>query len=136
MEGMPTTEKPTDGMAYEAAAEPWHSAQPVLVLGALAWMLASVGSTEKSPVVWHAVHCAVAEVGMWLAGLSSGLKKLVLPWHCEQSPAAGWAASATLKLPAAARGRVWKPVYCAPATTVVGAIGYALMPIQTGPLES
>ena len=43
----------------------------------------------------------------------------------------GCAASATLKVVAAAIGRVWKPVYCALATTVVGAIGYALTPIQT-----
>ena len=45
-----------------------------VVLGALAWMLASVGITEKSVDVWHAVHCAVDAVGMWLAGLSWAVK--------------------------------------------------------------
>jgi hypothetical protein len=134
--GSPTIAKLADGIANDAAAAPWHCAQLAVVLGALAWMLASVGITEKSVEVWQAVHCAVAEVGMWLAGVSSALKKLVLPWHCEQSPLAGCAASATLKVPAAARGRVWKPVNCAPPASVVGAIGYALMPIQTGPLDS
>ena len=44
-------------------------------------------------------------------------------WHCEQSPALGWAASATLKVPATDLGRVWKPVYCAPVVSTVGAIG-------------
>jgi hypothetical protein len=68
---------------------------------------------------------------MWLAGLSWPLKKLVPLWHWLQSPLAGCEASATLKVPAAARGRVWKPVYCAPLVSTVGAIGYALMPIQT-----
>jgi hypothetical protein len=46
--------------------------------------------------VWHALHCALADVGMWFAGLSCALKKFVPLWHCEQSPVAGWAASATL----------------------------------------
>ena len=136
MPGRPTIEKLAAGIANDAAAAPWHCAQLPAVLGALAWMLASVGITAKSPVVWQAEHCAAAEVGMWLAGLSWAVKKLVLLWHCEQSPLAGWAASATLKLPAAARGRVWKPVYCPPPVSTVGAIGYALMPIHTGPLES
>ena len=63
--------------------------------------------------------------------MSSAVKKFVPLWHCEQSPAAGCAASATLKVPAAALGRVLKPVYCAPAVSVVGAIGYALTPIHT-----
>jgi hypothetical protein len=58
-----------------------------------------------------------------LAGLSCAEKKLVPLWHCEQSPVAGWVVSATLKLPAAVRGRVWKPVYCAPVVLMVGAIG-------------
>jgi len=58
-----------------------------------------------------------------LAGLSWPLKKLVPLWHCEQSPVAGCVASATLKVLAAARGRVWKPVYCAPVVFTVGAIG-------------
>ena len=30
-------------------------------------------------------------------------------WHCEHSPLAGWAASATLNWPAVACGRVWNP---------------------------
>jgi len=84
------------GIAKLAAAAPWHCAQLLVVLGALAWMLASVGITEKSLDVWHAVHCAVADVGMWFAGLSCAVKKLVPLWHCEQSPVVGWAASATL----------------------------------------
>ena len=42
----------------------WHSAQFPVVLGAFAWMFARLGSTEKSLVVWHELHCALAEVGM------------------------------------------------------------------------
>jgi hypothetical protein len=34
------------GIAKLAAALPWHCAQLFVVLGALAWMLASVGITE------------------------------------------------------------------------------------------
>jgi hypothetical protein len=109
--GRPTIEKFAEGMAKLAAAVPWHCAQLALVLGALAWMLARVGSTEKSVDVWQAVHCAFAAVGMWFAGLSCALKKFVPLWHCAQSPLLGCAASATLKVPAALRGRVWKPVY-------------------------
>jgi len=60
---------------------------------------------------------------MWFAGLSVALKKLVPLWHCEQSPVLGCATSATLNVPAADRGRVWNPVYCAPLLTTVGAIG-------------
>jgi hypothetical protein len=41
--GRPTMLKPTAGMAKLAAAAPWHCAQLLLVLCALAWMLASVG---------------------------------------------------------------------------------------------
>jgi hypothetical protein len=121
--GNPTMAKLAAGIAKDGAAAPWHCAQLAVVLGALAWMLASVGITEKSLEVWQAEHAAVAEVGMWLAGLSVALKKFVPLWHCEQSPVPGCAASATLKVPAAARGRVWKPVYCAPLVSVVGAIG-------------
>ena len=62
--GRPTMEKLADGIANEGAAAPWHCAQLLLVLGALAWMLASVGITEKSALVWHAEHCALADVGM------------------------------------------------------------------------
>jgi hypothetical protein len=43
--GNPTMLKPACGMANEAAAAPWHWAQLTLVLGAQAWMLASVGIT-------------------------------------------------------------------------------------------
>jgi hypothetical protein len=39
-------EKLAAGMAKLAAAAPWHCAQLPVVLGALAWMLASVGITE------------------------------------------------------------------------------------------
>src|SRR5882672_3499525 len=115
--------KPADGIAKLAAAEPWHCAQLVVVLGALAWMFASVGRAAKSAVVWQAAQVAAAAVGMWLAGLSVAVKKLVPLWQVEQSPVAGCAASATLKVPAAARGRVLKPRYCAPVTSVVGAMG-------------
>ena len=94
-------------------------------------MLASVGMAEKSLEVWQAVHCAVVAVGIWLAGLIVPEKKLVPVWHCEQSPVLGCAASATLKVLAADLGRLWKPVYCAPLFITVGAIGYALIPIQT-----
>jgi len=41
--GRPTIEKLAAGIAKLAAAVPWHCAQLPLVLGALAWMLASVG---------------------------------------------------------------------------------------------
>jgi len=123
LDGRPTTLKLADGIANDAAALPWHCAQLALVLGALAWMLASVGITEKSADVWQAAHSAVLEVGMWLAGLSWPVKKFVLPWHCEQSPVAGWAASATVKGPAAAAGRAWNPVYWAPAVSTDGEIG-------------
>jgi len=59
------------------------------------------------------------------------VKALVPLWHCEQSPLLGCAASATLYVLAAVTGRVWKPVYCAPLVSVLGAIGYALIPIHT-----
>jgi hypothetical protein len=58
--GSPTTLKFAAGIAKPAAAAPWHCAQLLVVLGALAWMFASVGITEKSLLVWHAVHCALA----------------------------------------------------------------------------
>ena len=85
-----------------AAALAWHCAQLLLADGALAWMLASVGSTEKSAPVWHDAQAALADVGMWLAGLAVVLKSLMLAWHCTQSPLLGWGASATLKVPAVA----------------------------------
>ena len=58
--GSPTMLKLAAGIAKLGAAAPWHCAQFVLVLAALAWMLASVGMTEKSVEVWQAVHCALA----------------------------------------------------------------------------
>jgi hypothetical protein len=108
--GRPTMVKLADGIAKLGAALPWHCAQLVVVLGAFAWMLASVGITAKSLEVWQAAQVAAAAVGMWLAGLSVAVKKLVPLWQAEQSPLVGWAASATLKVPALVRGRVWKPV--------------------------
>jgi hypothetical protein len=46
LDGSPTTLKLAAGIAKLAAALPWHCAQLPVVLGALAWMLASVGITE------------------------------------------------------------------------------------------
>ena len=43
--GWPTMLKLAAGMAKLAAAAPWHCAQLLVVLSALAWMLASVGIT-------------------------------------------------------------------------------------------
>jgi hypothetical protein len=43
--GRPTMLKLAAGIAKDAAAAPWHCAQLLVLLGALAWMLASVGST-------------------------------------------------------------------------------------------
>jgi hypothetical protein len=62
--GRPTMLKLFAAMANEAAAAPWHCAQLLLVLGALAWMLASVGNCLKSLVVWQPLHCAVVAMGM------------------------------------------------------------------------
>src|SRR6266446_10491511 len=101
--------KPADGIAKLAAALPWHCAQLAVVLGALAWMFASVGITAKSVEVWQALHVAATEVGMWLAGLSVPMKELVPVWHSEQSPVVGCVGSATLKVPAVVLGRVLKP---------------------------
>ena len=58
-----------------------------------------------------------------MAGLSTALNAVVLLWHREQSPEFGCAASATAKVLAVALGRVWKPLYCAPLTSVEGEIG-------------
>ena len=88
----------------------WHCAQFALVDGALAWMSAIVGITEKSVLVWQFTHVALAEVGMWLAGLEGAVKSLKLAWQFEQSPVAGCLASATKKVPATVCGRVWKPL--------------------------
>jgi len=60
--------------------------------------------------VWHALHAAAAAYGMWFAGLSTAVNAVVLPWHCEQSPVLGCAASATLYVPAVALGLVWNPL--------------------------
>ena len=46
MDGRPTMLKLAEGMAKLEAALPWHWAQLPVVLGAFAWMLASVGITE------------------------------------------------------------------------------------------
>ena len=64
MLGRPTIEKFADGIAKLGAAAPWHCAQFVVVLGALAWILVSVGITAKSVEVWQAVQTAAAAVGM------------------------------------------------------------------------
>jgi hypothetical protein len=73
-DGRPTTLKLAAGMAKLGAAAPWHCAQLVVVLGAFAWMLASVGMTEKSLDVWQAAQGALVAVGMWFAGLSTAVK--------------------------------------------------------------
>ena len=44
-EGRPTMAKPLAGIANEGAAAPWHCAQFVVVLGALAWMSVRLGIT-------------------------------------------------------------------------------------------
>jgi hypothetical protein len=62
--GRPTMVKLAAAIAKLAAAAPWHCAQLALVLGALAWMWASVGSAEKSVEVWQEEHCAVVANGM------------------------------------------------------------------------
>jgi len=108
--GRPTMLKPADGIAKLAAAVPWHCAQLLVVLGALAWMLASVGITAKSLEVWQSLQVALAEVGMWLAGLSVPTHTAVPLWQVEQSPVVGCAASAMLKVLPVALGREWKPV--------------------------
>ena len=79
-------------------------------------------ATEKSPeTTWQVVHASV--VGMWPVGFASPVKKDVPTWQAEQSPVAGWPASATAYVPALARGRVWNPVYWALAVSTLGAIG-------------
>ena len=47
--GRPTIEKLAAGIAKLGAAAPWHCAQLLVVLGALAWIAVTVGITEKSP---------------------------------------------------------------------------------------
>ena len=57
------------GIANAAAfAMLWHCAQLPLVEGALAWIAAIDGMTDKSGLVWQAEHAALAAVGIWLAG--------------------------------------------------------------------
>ncbi len=46
LEGRPTMLKLAAGIAKLGAAAPWHCAQLLLVLGALAWMLVMLGITE------------------------------------------------------------------------------------------
>ena len=104
----------------------WHCEQLALLEGAKAWMSAIVGSTEKSLEVWQLEHCAVAEVGMWLAGFDGAVKSLKLAWQFEQSPVVGCLLSATKKVPDVACGRVWKPLNGA-----VVVIGYWPMLIHT-----
>ena len=77
--GGPMIAKLAAGIAKPATTlAPWHCTQLALVLGALAWMLASVGIAEKSLVVWHAVHWAPVAVGMWFAGFSLAANAAVL----------------------------------------------------------
>ena len=97
------------GMANAAALDTlWHCAQFALLEGALAWIAATVGMMEKSArLVWHPVQLALADVGMWFAGLASPLVSNEIPaWHCEHSPLVGCAVSATLNCPAVGCGRV------------------------------
>ena len=102
----------------------WHCTQLMLVDCALAWMSAIAGITEKSALVWQFAQVALAEVGMWLAGLMTFLGSKEYPvWQSAHLPLAGCDASATLKGPATDCGRVWKPKY--------PLIGYWLMLIQT-----
>jgi hypothetical protein len=101
----------------------WHEMQLLVMPVCSVDELVVSPAVEKSPgTTWQVEHVAIV-VGMWPLGLIVPVKKFVPMWHCEQSPLLGCPASATLKVPAAARGRVWKPVYCALATIVVGAIG-------------
>ena len=111
---------------FAAAPALWHCAQLVLVEGALAWIAASSGTTEKSLLTWHELHCAAAAIGIWFAGLASAMKSTKLEWQLEQSSPVGWVGSATLNCPAVAWGRVWKPLN---GTLVV--MGYCETPIQT-----
>jgi hypothetical protein len=73
--------------------------------------------------VWHALHAAAVDVGMWLAGLSTPVNTVVLVWQAEQSPVVGCAGSAMAYVLAVAFGRVWKPVYWPLAVSTVGEIG-------------
>ena len=58
------------GIAKLGAALPWHCAQLLLVLGAYAWIVVSVGMVAKLLVVWQLAHVEVANTGMWFAGFT------------------------------------------------------------------
>ena len=62
--GTPTPKKLFVGLGKLAALEPWHTAQLVVLLGALAWIAAIVGTIEKSALVWQDEHFAELENGM------------------------------------------------------------------------
>jgi len=74
----------------------WQAMQLLLIPVCRVDRLAVSPAVEKSPAATWQVEQAVSVVGMWPFGLMSPLKKFVPLWHCEQSPVAGWAASATL----------------------------------------
>ncbi len=101
----------------------WQAMQPLVIPVCIVAMLVVSPATEKSPETTWQVEQVAKFVGIWPAGLVCPLKKLVPLWQIPQSPLSGCAASATLNVLAAATGRVWKPVYCAPLTMDVGAIG-------------
>jgi hypothetical protein len=58
------------GIAKLGAALPWHWSQPLLVLGAYAWMFVSVGIVAKLLVVWQLAHTELVATGMWFVGLA------------------------------------------------------------------
>ena len=61
---------------------------------------------------------------MWLSGFSWLSKDWKFaPWHCTQSPVAGWALSRIENVVAEPYGRVWKPKYCVVMTKVFGLMG-------------
>jgi hypothetical protein len=69
--GRPTIVKFAAGIAKVDAADPWHWAQLVVVLGAYWWIAVSVGMTAKSVPVWQFAQVALVAVGMWFDGLSA-----------------------------------------------------------------
>ena len=73
--GGPTMLNPLAGIANVGAfVALWHCAQLAVVDGALAWITASVGITEKSGFTWHASHAAVAEVGLTRQALHAAVR--------------------------------------------------------------
>jgi hypothetical protein len=66
--GSPTIVKFAAGIAKVGAALPWHCAQLLIVLGAYAWMLVSVGRVAMLLVVWQFAQVAVVAYGMWFGG--------------------------------------------------------------------